>query len=45
MYKEMCALTATAPAPFAIFFFSAAVRKKLDPSVAQGLLLGSNSGS
>lgn len=44
-YNEMCLLIATAPALFAIFTFSAAVRKKRDPSIAQGPLLDRDSSS
>lgn len=43
--NEMCVLIATAPALFAIFTFSAAVRKKLGPSIAQGPLPGRDDGS
>lgn len=38
-------LIATAPAPFAVFTFSAAVRKERDPRIAQGPLLDRGSGS
>lgn len=44
-YNEMCVLTATVLALFAIFTFCAAVRKKLDPSIAQGSLPFSDSSS
>lgn len=44
-YDEMCVFTATVPALFTIFTFSAAVRKKPDLCIAWGPLPGRDSGS